>query len=120
MSAMDKRNIATPDETRKFQAHGHVDVVTLGDFTLGKGTFERGWQWSKDVKPIAGTDSCMTRHTGICLSGKMTVRSDDGSEVTVEAGDVFVLEPGHDAWTVGEEPCVMFDTGLAAYAKPAS
>lgn len=120
MTAMDKRNIAEPDETRKFQAHGHMDVVTLGDFTLGKGTFEPGWQWSKDVKPIAGTDSCMTRHTGICLSGRMTVRSDDGTEATVEAGDVFVLEPRHDAWTVGDEPCVMFDTGVAAYAKPSS
>lgn len=115
---MDRRNIANPDETRQFQAHGHMDVVTLGDFTLGKGTFEPGWQWSKDVKPIAGTESCMTRHTGICLSGRMTIRSDDGTENTVEAGDVFVLEPGHDAWTVGEEPCVMFDTGIAAYAKP--
>jgi len=117
MTAVETRNIAAPDETRKFQAHGQMDVVTLGDFTLGKGTFEAGWQWSTDVKPIAGTDSCMTRHTGICLSGTMTVRSDDGTEATVEAGDVFVLEPGHDAWTVGDEPCVMFDTGIAAYAK---
>jgi uncharacterized cupin superfamily protein len=50
----------------------------------------------------------------------MTVRSDDGTEATVGAGDVFVLEPGHDAWTVGDEDCVLFDTGLAAYAKPAS
>jgi len=29
MAAMDKRSIETPDETRTFQAHGHVDVVTL-------------------------------------------------------------------------------------------
>ena len=36
-----------------------MDVVTLGDFTLGRGIFEPGWQWSKDVKPIAGTESCM-------------------------------------------------------------
>ncbi len=120
MTQTETRNIDAPDETRTFQAHGHVDVVTLGDFTLGRGTFESGWQWSKDVKPIAGTASCMTRHTGICLSGQMTVRSDDGTEATIGAGDVFVLEPGHDAWTVGEEPCVMFDTGVAAYAKPAS
>ena len=28
------------------------------------------------------------------------------------------LEPGHDAWTVGDEACVMLDTGIAAYAKP--
>ncbi len=117
---MNSRSIDAPDETRKFQAHGQVDVVTLGDFTLGRGTFEPGWQWSKDVKPIAGTDLCMTRHTGICVSGKMTVRSDDGTEETLSAGDVFLLEPGHDAWTVGEEPCVLYDTGVAAYAKPAS
>jgi hypothetical protein len=120
MNAIDKRNIASPDESRPFQAHGQMDVITLGDFTLGKGTFEPGWQWSKDVKPIAGTDSCMTRHTGICVSGSMVVRSDDGTESTIEAGDVFVLEPGHDAWTVGDEACVMFDTGVAAYAKPSS
>jgi uncharacterized cupin superfamily protein len=49
----------------------------------------------------------------------MTVRADDGSELTVGPGDVVVLEPGHDAWTVGSEPCVMYDTGVAAYAKPA-
>src|SRR5450759_124707 len=120
MSQLETRNIDVADETRKFQANGHVDVVTLGDFTLGRGTFQPGWKWSKDVRPIAGTDSCMTRHTGICTSGKMTVRSDDGTEVTIGAGDVFVIEPGHDAWTVGDEPCILLDTGVAAYAKPAS
>ena len=120
MPAMEMRSIDAPDETRKFRANGHVDVVTLGDFTLGRGTFEPGWRWSTDVKPIAGTDSCMTRHSGVCLSGQMTIRSDDGTEATVRAGDVFVLEPGHDAWTVGAEPCIMFDTGVAAYAKPTS
>jgi hypothetical protein len=50
----------------------------------------------------------------------MTVRSDDGTELTIGAGDVFLLEPGHDAWTVGDQPCVLFDTGFAEYAKPPS
>ena len=58
--------------------------------------------------------------TGICVSGRMTVHSDDGTEVTIEPGDVFVLEPGHDAWTIGDEPCILMDTGVAAYAKPES
>lgn len=120
MTHTETRNIDAPDETRKFAAHGQIAVVTLGDFTVGKGTFEPGWRWSQDVKPIAKTDSCMTFHKGICVSGQMTTRSDDGTEVTVGAGDVFVIEPGHDAWTVGNEPCVMFDTGVKAYAKPAS
>jgi hypothetical protein len=115
---LELRSIDDPNETRPYAAHGHMDVVTLGDFTLGRGIFEPGWQWSKDVKPIAGTESCMVRHTGICVSGKMTIRTNDGVEATVSAGDVFLLEPGHDAWTVGDEPCIMYDTGVAAYAKP--
>lgn len=120
MTSTLKRNINSPDETRKFEAHGHLDVITLDDFTLGKATFEPGWRWSNDVKPIAGTDACMARHTGICVSGRMTVRHDDGTETTVEPGDVFLIEPGHDAWIVGDEACVMYDTGTAAYAKPSA
>jgi uncharacterized cupin superfamily protein len=118
MATLDAQNIDKPHETRPFSAHGHMDVVTLGDFTLGKGTFEPGWIWSQDVKPIAGTASCQVRHTGICISGQMTVRMDDGTEITVGPGDVMLIEPGHDAWVVGDEPCIMFDTGIAAYAKP--
>jgi hypothetical protein len=113
------QNIDKPHETRPFRDHGHMDVVTLGDFTLGRGTFEPGWKWSDDVKPIAGTDSCQVRHTGICLSGHMTIKYDDGTEATISPGDVMVLEPGHDAWVLGEEPCILLDTGVAAYARPA-
>ena len=114
---MEIHNIDKPNETRPFQAHGHVDVVTIDDFTLGRGTFEPGWRWSNDVKPIAKTDSCKTRHTGVCVAGHMTIRSDSGEEIVIGPGDVFVLEPGHDAWTMGDEACVMYDTGVAAYAK---
>lgn len=119
MASLEKASIDAPHETRPFVANGHLDVVTLGDFTLGRAVFEPGWRWSVDVKPIAGTDSCPTRHSGICLSGQMTVVSDDGTEETYGPGDVFVMAPGHDAWTVGSEPCVLIDTGVAAYAKPA-
>ena len=120
MGSLEKRNIESPDETRLFRAHGHADVVTLADFTIGRATYEPGWRWSQDVKPIAGTDSCQVRHTGVFVSGQMTVRHDDGTEVTYGPGDVFVIEPGHDAWVDGEEACVIFDTGIAPYAKPST
>jgi hypothetical protein len=42
----------------------------LGDVTLGRGTFEPGWQWSKDVKPIAGTESCILYDTGVAAYAK--------------------------------------------------
>ena len=119
MTTAEKLSIDAPQEVRPFKAHGHVDVVTLGDFTMGRGVFEPGWRWSEDVKPIAGTESCQNRHTGICLSGHMHVRFDNGEEAEVGPGDVMVLEPGHDAWTVGDEACVVLDTSIGAYAKPA-
>ena len=119
MPASEAHNIDSPHETRPFKDHGHMDVVTLGDFTLGRGVFEAGWRWSTDVKPIAGTESCQVHHTGICLSGQMSVSQDDGTELQIGPGDVVVIEPGHDAWTVGDEACILLDTGVAAYAKPA-
>jgi hypothetical protein len=118
MAAVEYQNIDHPHERRPFRAHGHMDVVTFGDFTIGKGTFEPGWRWSDDVKPIAGTESCQVLHTGFCLSGRMSVRMDDGTEATMGPGDVVRIEPGHDAWVEGDEPCVLLDTGVARYAKP--
>jgi hypothetical protein len=48
----------------------------------------------------------------------MAVKPDNGEEIAIGPGDVIDLDPGHDAWTVGDEPCVLIDTGVAAYAKP--
>jgi quercetin dioxygenase-like cupin family protein len=70
------------------------------------------------VKPIAGTDSCQASHMGYVISGRMTVQMDDGSTEAYQPGDVMIAAPGHDAWVDGSEACVMYDTGIAAYAKP--
>jgi ketosteroid isomerase-like protein len=96
-------------ETRPFAAHGHAIVGSAGGLSLMKGVFEPGWRWSVDVAPIAGTESCQTRHLGYVLSGRMQVRMDDGREEMVEAGDLFDLPAGHDAWVLGGQDCVMID-----------
>ena len=73
---------------------------------------------SEHVKPLAGTDSCQAPHTGYVLSGRMGVRMDDGAEAEVGPGDAFVISPGHDAWTVDDEPCILLDfSGMDQYAK---
>jgi hypothetical protein len=45
---------------------------------------------------------------------------DDGTEKELAPGDAFVAEPGHDAWTVGREACVLVDFGASVgqYARP--
>jgi quercetin dioxygenase-like cupin family protein len=113
-----KKNLNQPDETRPFKANGKVQMVNLGSVKVGRGTFEPGWRWSEHVKPIAGTESCESAHTGYCLSGRMTVRMDDGTEDQIAPGDAFTIAPGHDAWTDGNEACVLLDfSGMENYAK---
>jgi uncharacterized cupin superfamily protein len=118
MASMEVKNHESPEETRPFEGNGEALVVNVGGRPIGKGTFEPGWRWSDNVKPIAQTDSCEVSHLGYVLSGQMHVVMDDGTEGDVGPGDVFALPPGHDAWTVGDEPCVMLDFGeFGDYAK---
>jgi hypothetical protein len=119
METIAKKNLEQPEEVRKFP-NGKVELVTIGDITFGKGTFQPGWKWSESVKPIAGTDSCLAPHTQFHISGKLRVKMDDGTEVEYGPGDVGVVPPGHDAWVVGNVPVVVLDfTGLAHYAESA-
>jgi ketosteroid isomerase-like protein len=112
-------NLERDGETRAFAAHGHAVVGSAGGLTLMRGVFEPGWRWSSDIAPIAGTDSCQTRHLGYVISGRMQVRMDDGDEMTIQAGDLFDLPSGHDAWVLGDDPCVMVDYSADAtrYAR---
>jgi ketosteroid isomerase-like protein len=114
-------NLERDGEQRPFAAHGHAVLGSAGGLTLLRGTFEPGWRWSTDVKPIAGTDSCQTRHLGYVVSGSMQARMDDGTELSFAPGDMFDLPPGHDAWVSGAETCVIVDysTDATRYARPA-
>jgi quercetin dioxygenase-like cupin family protein len=119
MAGLVKKNVGSPEETRPFaDQKGKLELVTLGGAAVGRATFEPGWQWSKHVKPLAGTDSCQAAHMGYVMSGRMAIRMDDGEEGEFEPGDFMICPPGHDAWIVGNEPCVVIDwQGVADYAK---
>jgi uncharacterized cupin superfamily protein len=118
MAEIEIKSFDSPDETRPFEGNGKADVVNVAGRTIGKGTFEPGWRWSENVKPIAQTDSCEVSHLGYVLSGRMNVMMDDGSESEVGPNQVFAIPPGHDAVVVGDEPCVMVDFGeFGEYAK---
>ncbi|HSL37000.1 MAG TPA: hypothetical protein VK883_09230 [Arthrobacter sp.] len=43
----------------------------------------------------APNDQCQANHLGYVLKGKFGVRRGDGVEEIFEAGDAFVIEPGH-------------------------
>jgi hypothetical protein len=72
-------------------------------------TFDVGARWSTDLKSYAGTDSCQLPHVAVVQAGTLHVVMDDGSEEDFSAGEVMLLPPGHDAWTVGDEPCTFIE-----------
>ena len=95
----------SPDETRS-PDKTNVEVVDLGDVKAARMTLQPGWRWSECIKPVVGTDSCQARHVGTAASGQLHVEHDDGSSVEVTPGAAYLIEPGHDAWVVGDEPFV--------------
>jgi quercetin dioxygenase-like cupin family protein len=120
MARMKIQRFSAPDETRPFLDKGRMEILRIGDAVVGRGIFEAGWRWSKHVKPIAQTASCEAAHSGYVLSGRMRVVMDDGQEAEIAPGDFVTIPPGHDAWTVGTEPCIFLDlSGSADYAVSA-
>ncbi|HEX8086976.1 MAG TPA: cupin domain-containing protein [Solirubrobacteraceae bacterium] len=118
MAGVEVKGFDSPDEVRPFEGKGKAEIVNVGGRPVGRGTFEPGWRWSENVKPIAGTDSCQVSHLGYCVSGRMKVVMDDGSEGELGPGEVVAIPPGHDAEVIGDEPCVLIDFGeLSEYAK---
>ena len=118
MAGLEIKSTGNPDEVRQFAGHGHADVVNIGGHPVIYGTFEAGWRWSEDLKPIAHTDHCEANHLLYCISGRMRVQMADGTEGELGPGDVASIEPGHEAWVVGDEPCIAVDFGgYARYAR---
>ena len=108
MAGTEKKSFDSPDETRT-PDKTKIEVVMLGGTTAARVTFQPGWKWSECIKPVAGTDSCQARHVGTVLSGRLHVAHEDGSESDNGPGDAYVIEPGHDAWVLGDEPFVAFE-----------
>jgi quercetin dioxygenase-like cupin family protein len=117
MASLETKSFDSPDETRT-PDKTTVEVVKLKGTTVGRYTFEPGWRWSETVKLVAKTDSCEVDHVGYVLQGRLHVRHDDGSEAEVGPGDVYHINPKHDAWVVGQEKFLAVEfQGAADYAK---
>jgi quercetin dioxygenase-like cupin family protein len=112
------KNISKPDETRVLPKT-NIEVVEVDGITLMRATFHPGWKWSEHVKPTVGTDSCLAPHINYVISGRMMIVMDDGEQKEMGPGDFAVIAPGHNAWVLGDVPCVAIDFGAGKnYAKP--
>jgi hypothetical protein len=68
-----------------------------------------GYRWSVNLKPFIGTELCRHAHVGFLAQGQMQGEYADGCRFDLRAPSVVVIEPGHDAWVVGEEAAVLIE-----------
>ncbi|MCU1463905.1 MAG: Cupin 2 conserved barrel domain protein [Acidimicrobiales bacterium] len=120
MGGIASKSFDTPDETRK-PDKTLVEVVDLNGTKAARMTLQPGWRWSECIKPVVGGDSCQSHHVGTVVSGRLGMVHDDGTKAEVGPGEAYLVEPGHDAWVVGEQPFVAFEfdsSAAATYAQP--
>jgi class 3 adenylate cyclase len=112
------RSFNEPDELIELETVRSAQV-TIGGLTVSYDTQQPGWRWSTHVKPVVGTEWCEVRHVGMMLSGRQHILLRDGTEFTLEPLDVMDLPAGHDAWVIGDEPCVTVGwTGARGWLAP--
>ncbi|HET9437744.1 MAG TPA: adenylate/guanylate cyclase domain-containing protein [Gaiellaceae bacterium] len=116
MADVVSKNFDAPDDVVEFPKV-RTRIVELGDLTVGELVSEPGWRWSEHVRPIVGGEWCQARHVGFILSGRLGIDFMDGTSATFGPGDVFDVPPGHDGYTVGDEPCAQIEwMGIRAFA----
>ena len=109
MADIQKKSFNSPDETTKLGEKLKVELVTVGDIKIQKVTAEPGWTWSKHLKSVVKTESCEKHHLVYVISGTLGARMNDGKEEEFGPGELGVVPPGHDGFTVGNEPAVWLE-----------
>ena len=84
-----------------------TDTVMAGHARVKRLIYQPGTRWSTQIKPVVGGDLCMHAHVGFLAQGHLRGEYDDGCGFDFAAPSGVVIEPGHDAWVVGDEPAVL-------------
>jgi hypothetical protein len=86
-----------------------LEIGRAGAGRVKRLTYPPGFRWSTHMKPITGTAMCEHCHVGFLQSGQVHVEYADGCVVEYAAPQILAIDPGHDAWVVGEEPAVVIE-----------
>lgn len=90
-----------------------VDVLRVGGGRLKRLIYPPGYRWSTHMRPIVKTEHCLHTHVGYLAQGHLRGVYEDGCEFEYEAPAFTVIEAGHDAWVVGDEPAVLIQFDFA-------
>lgn len=101
------RSLTSMNDFRTFLDGSSRSSVNLRSAIVGHGIYQPGWKWSLHAGTQTGKTS--ENHIGYIVLGNMMIQDANGIESKVGPGDAFEVGPGHDAWVVGNEPCVAID-----------
>jgi hypothetical protein len=104
---MDPLTAPIPNADHRDIGGVHIDFVRAGSGRVGRVVYPAGFRWSRDMKPVVGTELCEHVHVGLLVRGHIQGTYPDGCTFEFQAPAVVVLEPGHDAWVVGGEAAVL-------------
>jgi hypothetical protein len=94
--------------------HREVGGVSIDTTRTANGRVKRvcyppGFRWSTHMKPIVNTPLCMHAHVGFLARGRVRGAYADGCAFDLAAPRAVVIEPGHDAWVVGDEAAILIE-----------
>jgi hypothetical protein len=84
-----------------------VDTVRAANGRVKRAVYPPGFRWSTHMAANVESDLCMHAHVGFLARGTIAGEYEDGCTFEYTAPQVVTIEPGHDAWVVGEEPAVL-------------
>jgi hypothetical protein len=115
MAMSDTDSLLAPMKGAETREVGGVqlDTVAAGNCRVKRVVYPTGFRWSRNMKPLVGTDLCMHAHVGFLARGEIHMEFPDGCVLEFRAPQVIAIEPGHDGCVVGNEPAVVieFDFG---------
>ncbi len=86
-----------------------VDAVRTGAARVKRVIYPTGFRWSKNIRPLVGTELCEHAHVGFLAHGHIGIQYADGCVLDLKAPCVLAIAPGHEGWVVGEEPAVVIE-----------
>ncbi|MEZ5417267.1 MAG: hypothetical protein R2708_07985 [Vicinamibacterales bacterium] len=109
MSAQDPLTAPMPGADSRVVAGVQLDIVKTGAARVKRAIYPAGFRWSTHMKPVTGTETCTHAHVGFLARGRIHVHFPDGCVQDYEAPAALAIEPGHDAWVMGDEPAVLIE-----------
>ncbi|MBZ5584957.1 MAG: hypothetical protein LAQ30_22655 [Acidobacteriia bacterium] len=86
-----------------------LDISRAGTGRVKRLIYPAGFRWSRNMKPIVGTEYCMHAHVGFLARGQIHIEYPDGCRLEFTAPQVIAIEPGHDGWVVGDQAAVVIE-----------